>query len=77
MMIRWESDTRYYMLHVQPDLFGTLTLRRVWGGLGTSRGGEKIEPILGCDESERQNNLIQRIREISRTRARNGYTQLL
>lgn len=38
MFQRWENDNRYYLIHVQVDLFGVTTLRRVCGGLGTARG---------------------------------------
>lgn len=44
MFQRWENDTRYYLIHVQVDLFGATTLRRVWGGLGTARGSQKLDP---------------------------------
>jgi hypothetical protein len=45
MFQRWESDTRYYLIHVQVDLFGATTLRRVWGGLLSARGGQILECI--------------------------------
>jgi len=31
VLLRWESDTRYYLIHVSPDLFGDTTIRRRFG----------------------------------------------
>lgn len=66
MFLRWESASRYYLVHVQEDLFGTLTLRRVWGGLGSPRGSQRLE-VLQVDQVE------SRIAALARQRARRGY----
>ncbi|WP_374515973.1 hypothetical protein [Niveibacterium sp.] len=69
MLMRWESEAsgRYYLVHVQEDLFGELTLRRVWGGgLHGRRGGERIE-CLSADTLDR------RLRAIDRVRRHRGY----
>ncbi len=69
MYQRWETKTRYYVIHVQKDLFGTTTLRRVWGGIGTLRGGQRIE----CMEP---GQVEARIDQLTRHRRRRGYVQV-
>lgn len=69
MFQRWESDTRYYLIHVQVDLFGATTLRRVWGGLGTARGGQMLE----CIEPQ---DLARRIADLAGQRRRRGYQRV-
>ena len=33
------AKARYYEVHFDRDLFGDWALRKVWGGLGSRRGG--------------------------------------
>ena len=70
MLVRWESDTRCYIVHVSPDLWGTLTLRRVWGGIGSARGSEMMEVIEGDDVPEQ---ISARLEAIDKQRRRRGY----
>jgi predicted DNA-binding WGR domain protein len=69
MFQRWENDTRYYLIHVQVDLFGATTLRRVWGGLGSAWGGQMLE----CVEPQ---DLARRIDGLANQRRRRGYKQV-
>ena len=76
MLIRWESDSRYYVVHVQRDLFGALTLRRIWGSLNSQRGGNKTELVEGHNDLEIRRHVAQRIKEIAASRLRHGYRQV-
>lgn len=73
MLLRWESDTRYYIVHAHTDLFGQLTLRRFWGGLGSARGGQMTEIVDGPNEAAISKRLHARLIEIDRIRRRRGY----
>lgn len=57
---------RYYMLSIQPTLFGESAVMRSWGRIGKS-GGEKSELF----ETEQQAAL--RFLEIARCKRRKGY----
>lgn len=70
MFQRWESPTRYYVIHVDVDLLGDTTLRRIWGGIGSPRGGQKTEcPIPGQVDA--------RVEQLVRQRLRRGYVRVL
>lgn len=64
---RWESDTRYYLLRLQANLFGDLELHRIWGGLCSRGGGTITEPLKDMDAGQ------QRFREEEARRKRRGY----
>ena len=70
MLLRWESDRRYYMVHVSPDLWGTMTLRRVWGGIGSARGSQMMEVLEGNDVADQ---IQRRLTAIDKLRRRRGY----
>ncbi len=76
MLIRWESDSRYYVVHIQRDLFGALTLRRIWGSLDSHRGGHKTELVEGDNDLETLRHVAQRIKAIAASRLRHGYRQV-
>ena len=43
---RWErADGRYYLVHLHLDLFGSLVVTLVWGGIGTRRGRVRHLPV--------------------------------
>lgn len=70
MLLRWESDTRYYLVHVSPDLFGDTTIRRVWGSRSSAHGNEMFEVVSGPDLSA---EIRLRLIELNRRRLRRGY----
>ena len=41
----WVTDTRFYLLCVQTNLFGGWELLKAWGGRGNRRGGHMAVPI--------------------------------
>lgn len=58
---------RYYEAHVLRDLFGDWTVFRVWGGLGTRRGGQRVDVLPSESDAEAQ------LRRIARRRVARGY----
>lgn len=58
---------RYYQAELVPDLFGDWSLVRVWGGLGTPRGGYKITG-LACYEDG-----LREIETLDTHRQKRGY----
>ena len=65
--LRWETETRYYEAHVHRDLWGQWTVTRVWGGLGTARGGSKETPCRSYADA------LGKLEEIRRRRGKHGY----
>lgn len=57
------SPTRYYVVAVQRDLFGSCVLVRTWGGRGSRRGGTATEPYSH-----------ERLIEIDKARRAHGYS---
>lgn len=57
---------RFYLLALQPTLFGDVSLVRNWGRIGT-RGQAKVETFATADEAEAA------LRRIERAKRRRGY----
>jgi predicted DNA-binding WGR domain protein len=60
---------RYYRMEVTPDLFGTWTLRRSWGRIGT-KGRDCLVSYLDEDQAS-----VARLRLV-RAKQRKGYVLL-
>jgi predicted DNA-binding WGR domain protein len=45
----WHKGSKYYNLHIQPNLFGGASLIKTWGAKGSKRGGHQI---VYCDSEE-------------------------
>jgi len=56
------TATRYYSVHIQPDLFGQPVIVRAWGGRHNRLGGMATEPYAPG-----------RLRQIHRERIAHGY----
>ncbi|RDB43396.1 hypothetical protein DU490_07640 [Halomonas sp. DQ26W] len=41
MIIRWESDHDYVLVHIHQDMLGDWIFSRAWGQIGTQFGGLK------------------------------------
>jgi predicted DNA-binding WGR domain protein len=63
----WEKDTRYYEVHVEPDLWGHWVLTRVWGRRGTALGQVRRIPCGDYAEA------LAKLAAVARQRARRGY----
>lgn len=57
---------RYYMLAIEPTLFGEISLRRAWGRIGTS-GQQKIDVF----QSER--DAVAAFLDVTRQKRQKGY----
>jgi len=66
-MILFETQTRYYTIETQLDLFGGVTVICKWGGKLNRRRGHKLYFIQDFVETD---NLIKRI---CQRRRNNGY----
>ena len=67
MRLHWISNTRFYTVVVEADLFGQVVLTRSWGSR-FSRRGNGMQQCLNADEVE------QHLRRLAATRAKRGYT---
>lgn len=41
MIVRWETDHDYVLVHIHQDMFGDWIFSRAWGQIGTRFGGLK------------------------------------
>lgn len=69
--LRFEKDTRYYVLRLEPGLFGEWCLARVWGGKQSRSGGNISEYYEEYDEAQRRLEHLASFRE-----KRRGYTRI-
>lgn len=61
------ETARYYQVHLDRDLFGDWTLRKVWGGTGSRRGRMHSTGVASYDDG------IARVHAIAKRRTRRGY----
>jgi hypothetical protein len=64
------AKARYYQVHLDRDLFGDWTLRKVWGGIDSSRGRMHNTGIPSHDDG------VEQIREIAKRRGQRGYERV-
>ncbi|MCE9680743.1 hypothetical protein [Halomonas alkalisoli] len=50
MIIRWESDHDYVLVHIHQDMFGDWIFSRAWGQIGTQFGG--LKHLLADDHDQ-------------------------
>jgi len=62
---------RHYTAHVTQDMFGDWTLRKVWGGIGSRRGGMSHTGLGSYEEG------VDQLQEIAKRRALRGYQRVL
>ncbi|CAL1242001.1 WGR domain-containing protein [Candidatus Methylocalor cossyra] len=67
LRLRWEKHTRYYEVQVEPDLWGTWVLTRLWGRRGTALGQIRRMPCGSYDEA------LEQVAAVTRRRAQRGY----
>ena len=63
---RWEcaKKRRYYLVCVQRNLFAELKVWRAWGGIGSTRGGQRIEPVADIDAACARVAVIEQRRRV-------------
>jgi predicted DNA-binding WGR domain protein len=66
----WLTDTRYYILRVQCDLFGGWELLKAWGGRGNRRGRHQMIPAA------HEAQAIDMFERECRRRLRRGYRRV-
>jgi predicted DNA-binding WGR domain protein len=66
----FRSDTRGYIMVLEPDLFGTPILSRYWFSLSSRRGGYKRQSFLDEDAARKE------LRRVEQIRLRRGYRRL-
>lgn len=71
MIIRWEKDQDYYLVHVHQDMFGDWLVTRVWGQSGTQYGGIKHTLVNSPEEAA---ILVDDVRHIQESR---GFHKIL
>jgi hypothetical protein len=62
---------RYYAVRVTRNLFGDWTLRQVWGGIDSRRGGTRHTGLSSYEQC------LDQVREIAKRRAQRGYQRVL
>lgn len=69
----WINPTkaRYYQVHLAQDLFGDWTLRKVWGGIGSRRGGMHHTGLASHEDG------VEQVRAIAKRRAQRDYRRVL
>lgn len=51
MIVRWESNHDYVLVHVHQDMFGDWIFSRAWGQIGTQFGGLKHQVASSHDQA--------------------------
>ena len=61
--IHWETDTRYYSVILQQDLFHSWNITRQWGGRHNERFGQKSNAFFSIEEAQKELEVIYKTRE--------------
>lgn len=65
--LRWVTQTRFYQVSLQKDLFGDLSVLCVWGSRSSRHGRHKLIPCSNIGEARKA------VRAIAKTRRRHNY----
>jgi len=66
-MQRWESQRRYYVVMLTPNLFGDWELLQAWGGKGNRLGRMRALPVADYADG------LAALDRVARVRERRGY----
>jgi predicted DNA-binding WGR domain protein len=64
--LRFEKDTRYYVLRLERALLGDWCVMRIWGSRSTRAGSELIEYYGSYDEAQQRLDQLAAVRERQR-----------
>lgn len=67
---RFETDSRYYVVTCERDLFGELRISRYWGNKGNRQGQQHHEIVSSYEKLEK------RLAVITQQRTRDGYVEV-
>lgn len=60
---RWQrSDGRYYVIHLEQDLFGDWVIRKIWGGTSKCAGRTVSTPCVNFENAKKEIKRIERER---------------
>ena len=63
LIMRWETETRWYEAFVYRDLFDLVVVQR-WGGKSNQRHGELTSPVDSLIEANKMLTQIERRRQL-------------
>jgi predicted DNA-binding WGR domain protein len=63
----WKSNSRYYIVHLQENLFGEYTLVKNWGGINNKLGGAQMHTFASIDGA------LVEVDRVSKIRVKRGY----
>ena len=63
----WTKATRYYEVHLAPDLLGQWIVTRIWGRTGTALGRRMCIPCASYQEG------LQQVAAVKARRRQRGY----
>ena len=52
MIVRWETDHDYVLVHIHQDMFGDWIFSRAWGQIGTQFGGLKHQLADSLEQAQ-------------------------
>ena len=68
--LSWSKDLKYYNMHIQPNLFGGISVIKAWGSSTSKRFGHKV---TFCDSKD---DVIRVLQQVSKKRKQRKYTPL-
>ncbi|OLO04327.1 MULTISPECIES: WGR domain-containing protein [Salinicola] len=71
MIVRWESEHDYVLVHLHQDMFGDWIYSRAWGQIGTQYGGLKHAVADSYDQA------MMWIDDLSHIQTARGYRKVL
>ena len=64
---RWVSNSRYYSINIQLDLFGRISVTKSWGSRTANTGGHQI---ITCDSIV---EAVKTVKQVAVRRKQRGY----
>jgi predicted DNA-binding WGR domain protein len=63
----WKSNSRYYIVRLQENLFGEYTLVKNRGGINNKLGGAQMQTFVNVDKA------LTEVDKVAKIRVRRGY----